>query len=105
MIAPWRAGRDHRARRRLGAETRAFQIDVEHVVPVALPHVEKIHAREHAGIVDQHVERPEIAFDSIDHRARRVEPRHIRLIQHRAPSGLPHRVGDLPRPPSRRRAS
>ena len=56
MIPPGRPGCHHRARRGLGAEKRPLQVDVHDDVPVSLGQLQKRHAREHAGVVDQDVD-------------------------------------------------
>src|SRR5207247_176558 len=75
------------ARRGLGAEESALQIHVEHEVPVALAHIEKRHAGIDAGVVDEHVEPPELAGDLRDHRLGARRPRHVGLDERGAPAG------------------
>jgi hypothetical protein len=41
------------------AKPRAFQVDFQHMIPVALRHLEEVDAWENAGIVDQGVDRAE----------------------------------------------
>ena len=61
MTAPGLLRRDQRLGHGDGREAAGLEIDVEHVVPVALAHLEQRHARIDAGIVDQDVGRSRAA--------------------------------------------
>ncbi len=56
-------------------------------IPVALAHIEKRHAGIDAGVVDEHVEPPELAGDLRDHRLGARRPRHVGLDERGAPAG------------------
>jgi hypothetical protein len=90
---PGPSSRNHRFGHSLRAEARALQINVENVIPVAFRHLQKQDAREHAGIVDQNVDRPEPLLDGRHHRLRLHDTRNVGLDRQRALSVTTHLIG------------
>jgi len=78
--------RDHRLCDGLRAEARALQVDVQHVVPLALRHFEEWDAGEHRGVVDQDVDRAEPLLGGRHHRLHLFHLADICLDQNRPPS-------------------
>ena len=55
----------------------SFEVDIEHVVPVALAHLKQLHPRVNAGVVDQYVGRPQHAGGIRHHHVDVGKPRDI----------------------------
>ena len=89
--------RDHALRDGLGAEARALQIDAEHEIPVALAQFEERHAREHADIVDQHVDRSELRLDRRHDRLDLGELADVAPHRQRTAPARPDLIGDVVR--------
>jgi len=91
MIAP---GRDRCLGDVLRAKARTLQIDVQHLVPIALGHFEEAHARKHTGVVDQNVDRTEPLLDGRYHGPHLLQPAHIGLDEECAPTAGAYLIGD-----------
>ena len=94
MTTPGRPGRNHRSGDSLRAEARALQIDVEDVIPVTFRHLQERDAREHSGIVDQNLDRPEPPLGGGHHRLRLLDISDVCLDGQCTPSMAAHFIGD-----------
>ena len=87
-MAPPRAGREHPARRFLGAIEHRVEIGRENAPPFLFRHVDGAAGMGHAGIVDQDGDGAEILLGSIEGRRHRRAVAHVGLDRKRAAAGF-----------------
>ena len=82
------AGRHQRLDEGDGGKAASFEVDIEHVVPVALPHLKELHPRIDAGVVDQDVGRAQHLGGIRHHHVDVGKPRDIGADEMDAATGL-----------------
>ena len=77
---------DHLPPDRAGAAPQAVDVDVPHRAPLLLRHLERRAVEAGAGVVDEHVDGPELGRDRLEHARRRSRASVMSVVTASAPS-------------------